>query len=151
MSRRMVRPAWVAVLAAAAAGCTEPDSFSGDPFPIEYVSREGAVTVEDRAGGELSRPAVRDVMSPLTVLDNGPDTEPARRAVALEVLGVAASGGTVPRARLFGTVVQIHPCADEATCAVGDPAAPFAVSATVGADLLSGDAIRFDFAASELF
>src|SRR5436853_7514918 len=150
----MVRLGWAAVIAVSAAAavpaCSDPDTFSGEPFPIEYVSRAGAVTVEVRASGELTRPAVLDVLAPLTVLDNGPDTEPARRSVALDLLGVAPAGGTVPRARFHGTVVQFHPCPD-ASCAVGDAAAPFAVTATIGTDVLSGDALRFDFGADELF
>jgi len=146
----MVRPAWVAVIAAVT-GCAEPDQFSGDPFPIEYVSRAGAVTVEVRATGELPRPAVLDLMSPLTVLDNGLDADPARRFVELDLLGLVATGGTVSRARFSGTVLQLHPCSGEASCAVGDPAAPFVVSAVLGTDLLAGDAVRFDFSASQLY
>lgn len=148
----MVRLGWAAILAVSAAvpACSDPDTFSGDPFPIEYVSRGGAVTVEVRASGELTRPAVLDVLAPLTVLDNGPDTAPARRSVALDLLGVAPAGGTVPRARFTGTIVQFHPCPDP-SCGVGDPTTPFPVTATIGTDVLSGDALRFDFGADQLF
>jgi hypothetical protein len=142
-------PALLGVCAAVTA-CSDPDTFSGDPFPIEYVSRAGAVTVEVRASGELTRPAVLDVLAPLTVLDNGPDTAPARRSVSLDLLGVAPAGGTVPRARFHGTIVQFHPCPD-ASCGVGDAATPFPVTATIGTDVLSGDALRFDFGSDQLF
>jgi hypothetical protein len=156
----MVRPARVgitvrslaaAALATAAAGCTEPDLFSGDPFPVDFVSRAGAVTLAVSADGEAPRAAVVDVMSPFTVLDNGVDTEPARRFVALDLIGTVAAGPTVRRARFTGTVLEYHPCDGEPTCAVGDAAAPFPVAAVVGTDFLFGDAIRFDFAASQLY
>src|SRR5688572_13737459 len=146
----MVRPVAVIAVIAAVPACAEPDTFSGDPFPIEYVSRAGAITVEVRREGELPRAAVLDVLAPLTVLDNGPDTEPKRSSVRLDLLGLAPSGGTVARARFEGTVVQFHPCAD-ASCAVGDVAAPFTVAATLGTDLLAGDALRFDFRTRRLF
>jgi hypothetical protein len=140
----------VAVLAAAA-GCDEIDTFSGDPFPIGFVSRAGAVTVEVRAVGELPRPTVLDVLSPFTVLDYGPDTERTRRPTTLDLLGLNPAGGAVSRARFTGTVFHWHPCEGEAVCAVGDPATPHSVNAILGADLLAGDAIRFDFADQQLF
>jgi hypothetical protein len=149
LSSAMVRPAWVAVMAVAA--CQTPDEFSGDPFPIEYVARAGAITVDVRVAGEPPRPAVLDLLSPLSVLDNGQDAVPSRRAIDLDLLGVSPLGGSVPRARFTGTVVQVHPCEGEPTCTVGDPAAPYPISAVLGADLLAGDAIRFDFAASQLY
>jgi hypothetical protein len=151
LSSGMLRPAGLAAVAAAiaGAGCWEPDVFSGDPFPVGYVSRSGAVTLEVRTGDEPVRAAVIDVMSPFTVLDDGLATVPERDYLDLDVLGAGAAG-SIPRARLTGTVLRFHPCGDDATCSVGDPAAPFAVAAMVGTDLLSGDAIRFDFAASQL-
>ena len=135
---------------AALAGCGEIDTFSGDPYPISYVSRAGAVTVEVLAPGESPRAAVLEILSPLTVFDNGAATAPRRRETTFDLLGRTSSGTTVSRARFTGPVVEIHPCAMDA-CSVGDPAAPFPVTATVGADLLSGDALRFDFAAQQLF
>jgi hypothetical protein len=149
LSSGMLRPAGLAAVAAAIAGCWEPDSFSGDPFPVGYVSRGGAVTLEVRTGDEPARAAVIDVLSPFTVLDDGVATEPSRDWIDLDVLGAGATG-SIPRAQLTGTVLRFHPCGADPTCSVGDPAAPFPVGAMIGTDLLSGDAIRFHFAASQL-
>ena len=144
----MARLAIAALVALAA--CEDVDSFSGDPFPITYTSRGGAVTAEVQAPGEMPRAAVIEILSPLTVLDDGIATNAQRRALSLDLRGLTAGGGMVSRARFSGTVVEFHPCAAE-SCTVGDPAAPFPITATLGVDLLAGDALRFDFAARQLF
>ena len=142
-------------LAAGAAAC-DGGGPSGDPFPI-YASRAagGFILAFDSTldpGGASARPAVIDVLSPVTVIDlEGPP--PRRDGVGIDLLAPPRPGATslVARARFDTSALLLHPCATAGACLIGDPAAPTAIGAVIGADTLRGDAIRFEPDSSRMF
>ncbi|HEY5951641.1 MAG TPA: hypothetical protein VIV40_39375, partial [Kofleriaceae bacterium] len=111
----------------ALAGCNyltssfETNDFSGDPFPIVIDDSSGALFVGVReAGSNADRVAVLDVMSPLTLIDRGPDTPVSIDITDLTVMGARPNGElTLPRAQFTGKqVVTLHPC-QAPECSVG--------------------------------
>jgi len=145
------------------AGCTlvtdsfRTNDFSGDAFPIAVDTRSGAVLVGVREDG-MDRRAVLDVLSPVTVIDPGPDAPPTVGTADLTLLGERA--GTLgmpdlPRARFTGKqVLRIHPCDDRSDpCIVGSPTAGTATpyGALLGADTLAGDALRMRLGSDQIF
>lgn len=146
----------LAVLGGGLAACTDVPVPAGDPFPI-YASRAAGGFVIDFAsdvdpGGAAANPAVVDVMSPLTVIDlEGPP--PRRGSATITMLAPPTPGAAtlVPRARFDTTALLLHPCATSGPCFVGDPEAPTAIGAVLGADTLRHDAIRFEPDTSRMF
>lgn len=136
--------------AAALAGCSlitdsfATNDFSGDPFPILIDLQTGAVTVGLREDGKPDRVALLDVLSPVTLVDPGPDAPQSIRTADLTLLGRSAASGLldVPRARFGGAeLLSLHPCADE-SCVAGPLGAARPYDAILGANVLAGDALR---------
>ncbi len=158
----------VPLLASLLGGCSlitdsfVSNDFSGDPLPVEIDLTSGAVMVglhpEKPDGDGISRPAVLDVLSPLTIIDPGPDSVPQVSFVDLTLLGDSplASNQTVPRARFpEAQLLAVHPCnsveADaDGVCHVG-PTGETIYQSIIGADALAGDAIRLRLGDRRLF
>jgi hypothetical protein len=120
------------------------NEFSGDPYPTQVDTSSGAVIIGVREGGNLpDRTGVLDVLSPITVLDPGPDDTPTVTSDTLTLLGLRDSGTLdLPRAQLEDArVVRLHPC-DDAECQVGSAGIQQTYQAIIGADALAGDALR---------
>lgn len=145
----------------ALAGCTlitdsfVTNEFSGDEFPILVDTSSGALRLGVRQANAPDRTAILDVLSPLTVVDPGPDVAPSVDTASLTLLGQTAPGGAAdqPRAVLVDKqVVSIHPCETAvATCVVGPDTAPIEYGAIVGADALAGDAVRLRLGDDQIF
>jgi hypothetical protein len=152
------RAAWLCALALA--GCEyltsgfETNDFSGDPFPIEIDDTTGAVIVGvQEAGSDAERVAVLDVLSPLTILDRGPDTPVSVTSTDLTVLGARGAGGPLdlPRAKLVDKqVITLHPCEAD-TCQVGHDGTTQPFDTLIGLNAFGGDALRLRLADDEIF
>ena len=155
----------VPALAAMLALCTGCDlitesfatnDFSGDPFPIHVDTRSGAVMFGLRAQG-VDHAAVLDVLSPLTLIDPGPQVKATIGTEDVTLLGDREGfpgDPVVPRARLDAQqVLRLHPCASEAPfCRVGVVGrTEVELSAIVGADALAGDALRMRLGEDRVF
>lgn len=149
----------VALASLALAGCSlitdsfVTNEFSGDEFPIQAELQSGAVILGLRQVGVPDRTAVLDLLSPMTLVDPGPDTAPSVASADLLILGQNGPGGPleVPRAKLTNAqMLALHPCTDE-PCNVGSPAAPRPFDAIIGADALAGDAVRLRLGDEQVF
>lgn len=139
-------------------GCdllTDPFStndFSGDPFPIAVERSSGAVILHAREQvGYL--PAMIDVMAQFSIHDPGPLPSPEVMPRSLLLLS-GPEEAPIPRARLSGSIVELHPCANTTAnyrCEVGKDGALQSVHFTIGADLLAGDALRLELGADQAF
>lgn len=169
---RLLACAGVAV--GALGGCTLitdsflTNDFSGDPFPVNIDTTSGAIMVGMRHPGLGDRPAVLDLLSPFTVIDQDPALDPTVSYVDLTLLGARNPSGpldlstVVPRA-VFpeAQLVALHPCNDEcdagdlgcdpAQCNVGVAAARQPFQGIIGADVLAGDAVRLRLGDNQLF
>ena len=141
-------------LAAGAASCSE-DPRAIDPFPIRFDNARGPVILGvDVGDGRV--PAVLDTLAPVTVLDplaaGRPFEEARRRRVEVTLLGLDQEGqATVPRARFPDTsAIELHPCAGDELCRIGNGPAAAEFGALVGTDILGRASLRIDFAAHEL-
>lgn len=128
------------------------NDFSGDPYPVNVETDSGAVVIGVRQAGARDRVGVLDVLSPVNVVDPGPDGQPKVTASDLTLLGLDATGTLAqPRAKFRqAELISLHPCTD-ATCSVGTAAAPQPYEAIIGASALAGDAIRFRLADKQVF
>ena len=151
----MVRVALLALLA----GCSYLTSsfvdndFSGDSYPIAVDTSSGALMIGVRTDGAADRIGVLDVLSPITVFDNGIDATPSiSNPDRVTLLGEDDSGAlTVARASLAQPqVVALHPCAAD-DCVVGTPSAPVEFSALIGDVAFGGDALRLHLSESQIF
>jgi hypothetical protein len=150
----------LALGATTAAGCDlitssfEENDFSGDPFPTNVGSANGALIVGvEIAGLPGARTAVLDVLSPFTVLDKGAGAAAAIDSADVTMLGARTPGGPLdlPRAVFPARqVMTLHPCADPA-CAVGDPAAPQGFDVVLGQSAFTGDALRLHLSNDTIF
>lgn len=158
----MVKLPAVLALVACAAGCDyitsgfETNGFSGDPYPIVVDTDSGAIIVGLTASGNTTmRTAVLDVLSPITLIDRGPDVEPQFTTRTLTLYGASAPGAPldVPRARIESKrTALLHPCSlDLDTCEIGSPEVPRPFDALVGLDSFGGDALRLRLATQEMF
>ena len=129
------------------------NEFSGDEFPIAVDMSSGALRLGVRTD-DTDRSALLDVLSPVTIVDPGPDTAPSIDTRSLTLLGVDTTGiADQPRAVLVEKqVISLHPC-DEAVapCLVGPAAAPLDYAAIIGADALAGDAVRLRLGDNKIF
>lgn len=169
----------VACMAAVAlGGCTLitdsflTNDFSGDPFPINVDTTSGAILVGMRQAGTEDHIAVLDLLSPFTVVDQKPTTDPMLSYVDLTLLGERDTGGSpggafdldsaVPRARFpESQLIALHPCNDTcdpsdascvpSPCNVGSGATPRPFQAIIGADVLAGDAVRLRLGDDQIF
>jgi hypothetical protein len=179
---RPARLAGAALLAGALAGCTLitdsflTNDFSGDPFPTQVDTSDGALLVGMQPlDGTPRRRAVLDLLSPFTLLDPGTAADPSLTTVDLMLLGKNVDGTlTLPRARFpQAQLISLHPCATAntddptqppactvaprdgqhplPTCAVGTPADLRPFDGVIGADVLAGDAIRLRLASDDIF
>lgn len=146
------------VISGLGAGCTLitdsflTNEFSGDPFPVGVDVESGAVVVGIREPGGPVRDAVLDVLSPITVIDPGPNIAPSVSYADLTLLGRDAGGSLgIPRAQFpDARLLSLHPCPQDG-CAVGEPDAPRSFTGVVGSDVLAGDAIRLRLGDSQVF
>lgn len=123
---------------------------SGDPFPVTVGLDAGAIIATANEPGGVSRMALIDILSPLSILDNGQNARTRSRQRAFYLVGAAASGAReVARALLRGQVLEAHPCPDP-TCLVGDDGDETSFGIVLGADLFAGDALRLDLAQGRL-
>lgn len=146
-------------LLTALAGCSlitdsfQTNGFSGDQDPINIDLASGAVLLGLRQDGTSDRTAVLDVLSPLTVVDPGPDQPPSVSIADVFVLGEVVPGGPIeqPRAKFTeAQLISLHPC--EATdCVVGPTAGERTFQAIIGADALAGDAARLRLGDRQVF
>jgi hypothetical protein len=159
-------------MALALGGCTLitdsflTNDFSGDPFPVNVDTTTGAIIVGMRRPGLGDRPAVLDLLSPFTVIDQKATNDPSVSYVELTLLGGRDPGApldlatAVPRA-VFpdAQLVALHPCACDAgdpdcgpgQCSVGAPGAVQSFQGIIGADVLAGDAVRLRLGDGQLF
>ena len=146
----------LALAALAAASCNYVTSgfvtndFSGDPDPVVVDTSSGAVVLGADDGRGV-RPAVLDLLSPVTLLDPGPSSSASITTEDLELLGALTPGGAldVPRARLVDQqVLTLHPCSDD-SCTVGPDLTPTEFSALIGMNGFASDAVRFDLAPAQ--
>ena len=124
------------------------NEFSGDPFPTTVETTSGAVVLGMSTPNATIHTAVLDLMSPFTVVDDGPTTAPRITNPQVVLYGERVPGAPfdLPRAEVDAPdVMSIHPCAD-ATCSVGTPTAPRNYDAIVGMNSLAGDALRLRLA-----
>jgi hypothetical protein len=144
----------LAVLAIACTGCSYLtdsfglDEFSGDEFPTTVETTSGAVVLGMSAQSTTVHTAVLDLMSPFTIIDDGPATAPRITNPQVVLFGERVPGAPfdLPRAEIDDPdVMAIHPCG-EAACTVGTPAAPRGYDAIVGMNALAGDALRIRLA-----
>lgn len=156
---RRVGLAGVAVVGLVLGGCSlitdsfVNNDFSGDAFPIQVNTQGGGVLVGARRAGAGDLVAVLDVLSPLTLVDPGPDVATSISSANLTVLGERTPGGPLdlPRALLRDArLIALHPCA-EPTCAIGAPGALRDFDAIIGADVLAGDALRLRLGDDQVF
>ncbi len=131
------------------------NDFSGDPFPIEVETHAGALVLGVRQAGLADRVAILDILSPMTVTDQGPGVAPRVDSANLQLLGEQSRGGdfTVPRAQLTDAqILTLHPCSNDRTeCDVGPGTMPRPYESIVGASNLAGDALRLDLATDQIF
>lgn len=131
------------------------NDFSGDPFPIEVETHAGAIVLGMDVGGEDTRIAVLDILSPMTLVDPGAASAPAIAFHDITLRGELdrRPAFTQPRAVFQDAqILSLHPC-DDATvqCSVGPGDAPRPFEAIIGADSLAGDALRLDLATDEIY
>jgi hypothetical protein len=131
----------------------ETNDFSGDEFPT-YVDRTSGGVVVGLQEGKQHRTAVLDVLSPMTLIDRGPDARVSIDDSNLVLLG-ARGGPTgeldLPRAAFTSKqVVTLHPC-KAPVCEIGTPTAPRAFDAIVGLDAFSSDALRLRLGDDQVF
>ena len=144
-----------------AAGCDyvtssfETNDFSGDAFPTTVETASGALVVGVQiAGLPGARTAVIDVLSPISVVDRGPDVAPSIDSADVTLLGARPPTGSLdlPRARFPAKqVVTLHPCDAPAGCSVGTPSAPRAFDVLIGQNMFTGDALRLHLATDQIF
>ena len=141
---------WLA-LATLAAGCNyitdgfTTNGFSGDPFPTLIGSPTGALITGFTVDGDTDmHTAVLDVLSPMNVIDRGPDAPvTVDDDATFQMYGEHAPFGPfdLQRANFAdNTLTTLHPC--DGTCAVGTPASPQPFDAIIGMPAFASDALR---------
>lgn len=140
----------------AAVGCTDngPPAYTQFPIPVDLGS--GSVMVQVDIGDDIPLDALVDTLSPFTVLDDstlGMMPEPIRSETLTLDITAAGAGPATTRARFSDVeVLHFHPCElDEdgivpGLCLIGLDGNTRAINSIIGADLLSRNAVRFDFA-----
>ncbi|MGE5182589.1 MAG: hypothetical protein ACM31C_11025 [Acidobacteriota bacterium] len=151
----MVKLALVALLA----GCSyvtdsfTTNDFSGDPFPFPIENAGGAIVIGVQPDGDTVHTGVLDVMSPVTIVDHGPQAAPTIDFPNVTLFGVRAATGELdlPRAKLIEPqLVTLHPCSGP-ECDVGTDASPTAITSIVGMNAFASDALRLDLANGQIF
>ena len=156
----MVKRRLVGLAMLALAGCEyltssfETNDFSGDAFPIHVEDTSGAIVVGlEETGATSRRVAVLDVLSPITLIDRGPDAAQSITSLDLTILGARTPGGDLdlPRARFLGKqTVTLHPCKAR-ECEVGTGIASRPFNALIGLNTFSSDALRLRLADDQIF
>jgi hypothetical protein len=131
----------------------ETNDFSGDEFPT-YVDRTSGGIIVGLQEGKEHRTAVLDVLSPMTLIDRGPDARVSIDDSDLVLLG-ARGGPTgdldLPRAAFASKqVATLHPC-KAPVCEIGTPTTPRAFDAIIGLDAFSSDALRLRLGDDQVF
>ena len=142
----------------AAGGCDyvtssfETNDFSGDAYPILVERTSGGIVVGMREGN-TDHTAVLDIMSPLTMIDNGPGQRVSIAERDLTLLGARSAGSLLdlPRAKFpEKTVATLHPCSID-NCSIGTTSLPRSFDALFGLDTFAGDALRLDLGNDQIF
>ncbi|HPH67550.1 MAG TPA: hypothetical protein PLF40_17455 [Kofleriaceae bacterium] len=130
------------------------DGFSGDPFPIYVDTSSGALLVGYQEIGSNDPPqaALLDIMAPISVFETNAADGVSVRDVGLTIFGMSQATGqlSVPRAQFRGSITNLQACPDEG-CVVGPATAPRPITAILGSDNLTGDALRLRFDLSQIF
>ncbi len=130
------------------------DGFSGDPFPINVDSSSGALIVgyQEIGSSEPPQAALLDIMAPISVFETDAADGVRVRGIGLTIFGLSQATGqlSVPRAQFYGSMTNLQACPDEG-CVVGPAAMPHPISAILGSDNLTGDALRLRFDTSQIF
>ena len=129
------------------------NDFSGDEYPIDVDVSSGALMMGLRQNDQADRGAVMDLLSPVTLVDPGPNVAPSVTITDAHILGAHGPGGPIeqPRAKLsLAQIISLHPCETD-DCVVGSEAAPLPYQAIIGADALAGDAVRLRLGDSKIF
>lgn len=151
-----VAACWLAALGTGCSLVTDSfatNDFSGDEYPIEVDVSSGAVLLGLRQEGEDDRGAVLDLLSPVTLVDPGPNVAPSVFTTSVHLLGANGPNGPIeqPRAKLTDAqLIALHPCETD-DCVVGSETSPVPYQAIIGADVLAGDALRLRLSASQIF
>ncbi|MEZ4404721.1 MAG: hypothetical protein R3B06_32175, partial [Kofleriaceae bacterium] len=126
----------------AACGSDLPTGSDGEPIYVERAA--GALVVTVTVGDGPPQTGVLDVMSPLTVLDAPLGQAVERHGTYLGLLGRRSPTVTdqVVRARYSPNALFMHPCDTADPCTVGRPGTPTPITAVVGADTFTSDALR---------
>jgi hypothetical protein len=148
----------IAAVAALVAACDpitdsfDVNDFSGDQYPVDVELTSGAIVIGVRTSDSPDLIAVLDILSPVSVVDPGPEANPSVNDTDLTLLGRRPTGTLdLPRARFLGAqVLSVHPCVED-TCIVGPGDVPRPVEAIIGANALAGDAVRLRTGDSQLF
>ena len=150
------------VLLLASSGCSlitdsfETNNFSGDAFPTFVDTRSGAVLLGLESQGRRHI-AVLDVLSPLTLIDPGPNVKATIDSENLTLFGDRMPNLGMPdlaRAKFDEQqVLRLHPCANgEDICKLGlATSIEQEFDAIVGADSLAGDALRMRLGDNTVF
>ncbi|HEY1813254.1 MAG TPA: hypothetical protein VGG74_12975 [Kofleriaceae bacterium] len=146
----------VASIVLLAAGCdyitdsfvTNP--FSGDPFPTTIGSQTGALMTGFTVDGDTdAHTAVLDVMSPMNVIDRGPDVAvTVNDDATFQLYGEHVPFGPfdLERANFAdNTLTSMHPCSGSA-CMVGSASGQVQFDAIIGMPAFVSDALRLDLA-----
>jgi len=142
----------LAAIVALTAGCDyitdgfTTNGFSGDPFPTLIASPTGALMTGFTVDGDTDmHTAVLDVMSPMNVIDRGPDAPvTVDDDATFQMYGVHQPFGPfdLQRANFAdNTLTTLHPC-DGSPCVVGTPTSPQPFDAIIGMPAFVSDALR---------
>src|SRR5215470_4722112 len=129
------------------------NDFSGDPFPIDVETTSGAIVVGIRQASAADKIAVLDLLSPVTLVDQGPELPPTVTETDIVLLGAEGPGLALdrPRAKLVNAqLIGLHTC-ETPVCVVGPAVMPRAYEAMIGADVLAGDAVRLRLGVDQIF
>jgi hypothetical protein len=124
--------------------------FSGDPFPTTISSQTGALITGFTVDGDAAmHTAVLDVMSPLNVIDPGPDIQVTiNDDIDFQMYGEHVPFGPFDLERADfadNTLATLHPC-DGAACSVGTPDNQQPFDAIIGMPAFVSDALRLHLA-----
>lgn len=152
MGARRIIVGWALI---AHLGCSS-DPLSITPFGVPFDPDSRPVLVNVELGDNAVITASVDTMAPLTIIDQSEigaqPPEITREIMTVSLLSRPTSGDPVPRARFSGVETLIsHPCQQDTSpvsddCEVGQQGQSSAIQAILGANLLSRNAVRFDFA-----
>ncbi|MBK9070122.1 MAG: hypothetical protein IPL79_03845 [Myxococcales bacterium] len=144
--RSTVRRVCAGAIALTLASCARDENVS-DARAIEVNAAGGMIVARVATSDEAAKPALIDVLSPLTVRQAALGEPIERRAETLYLYAQGPDGA--PRAALGG-FFRFAFCG-AATCLAGPADATTPIEAVIGADALAGNALRINFVAQVLY